>query len=86
MWDGRAWGIQVTDASERGMELRVLMSAPDAGTAWDMRCLVREKLIQFIQARYPESLPRMRAEWRQSDTSRSAPPILPLTEQGVPGR
>jgi len=38
------------------------MDARDAGTAWDLRCLVREKLIDFLQREYPESLPRTRAE------------------------
>jgi small-conductance mechanosensitive channel len=60
-WDKRAWGLQVTDATDRAVQLRALMSAPDAGTAWDLRCHVREKLIEFIQARHPGSLPRIRA-------------------------
>jgi small-conductance mechanosensitive channel len=62
LWDGKVWGIQVTNTSERAMELRALMSAPDSGKAWDLRCYVREKLIAFLQQRYPQSLPRMRAE------------------------
>jgi small-conductance mechanosensitive channel len=62
LWDGKAWGLQVTNASERTVELRALMSATDSGRAWDLRCLVREKLIAYLQERYPQSLPRMRAE------------------------
>jgi small-conductance mechanosensitive channel len=61
-WDQRAWGLQVTDASDRAIQLRALMSAADASAAWDLRCMVREKLIEFIQQRYPASLPRLRAE------------------------
>ena len=61
-WDGKAWGLQVTNASEHTMELRALMSASDSGTAWDLRCEVREKLISFLQSEYPDSLPRARAE------------------------
>jgi small-conductance mechanosensitive channel len=61
MWDGRAWVLQVTNATERTMELRALMSAPDAPSAWDLRCHVREKLIEFLQQNYPEALPRTRA-------------------------
>jgi hypothetical protein len=38
------------------------MSAPNSGTAWDLRCFVREKLITFLQTRYPQSLPKARAE------------------------
>ncbi len=60
MWDGKVWGLQVTDASEHTIQLRALMSAPDSGSAWDLRCHVREKLIAFLQQRHPESLPRLR--------------------------
>ncbi len=65
MWDGKAWGLQVTDATEHTLQLRALMSAPDSGTAWDLRCHVREKLVAFLQERYPRSLPRARAELSQ---------------------
>lgn len=61
-WDGKVQGLQVTDARERTLELRALMSAPNAGDAWDLRCHVREKLVEFIQRNYPQSLPRFRAE------------------------
>jgi small-conductance mechanosensitive channel len=61
-WDGKAWGLQVTNASEQTVEMRALMSAPDSGTAWDLRCEVREQLINFLQKNYPDSLPRARAE------------------------
>lgn len=62
LWDGKVWGVQVTDAKERTVELRALMSASDSGQSWDLRCLVREKMIAFLQERYPGSLPRVRAE------------------------
>ncbi len=64
LWDGKVWNLQVTDASERTIQLRALMSAPDASTAWDLRCHVRERLIGFLQRQHPESLPRVRAEIR----------------------
>ena len=62
MWDGKVWGLQVTNATDRTLELRALMSAANGSAAWDLRCFVREKLIAFLQQRYPESLPRTRAE------------------------
>ncbi|HEY3974165.1 MAG TPA: mechanosensitive ion channel domain-containing protein [Candidatus Sulfotelmatobacter sp.] len=62
MWDGKAWGLQVTNATDRTLELRALMSAPNGSRAWDLRCLVRERLVQFLQQNYPESLPRTRAD------------------------
>ena len=62
MWDGKVWGLQVTDATEHTLQLRALMSAADSSIAWDLRCHVREKLVAFLQERYPHSLPRVRAE------------------------
>ncbi|MDY0263456.1 mechanosensitive ion channel domain-containing protein [Syntrophotalea acetylenica] len=61
-WDGKVWGLQVTGTDNQTMELRALMSARDAGTAWDLRCAVREKLLSWLQSNYPECLPRVRAE------------------------
>jgi hypothetical protein len=62
IWDGKVWNLQVTNATEHTLELRALMSAADSGKAWDLRCHVREKLIALLRERYPESLPRTRAE------------------------
>jgi hypothetical protein len=62
LWDGKVWGLQVTNTTDRTMELRALMSAGDSSTAWDLRCYVREKLVLFLQQQYPNSLPRLRAE------------------------
>lgn len=61
-WDGEVWNLQVTDATEQTVELRALMSAPNSGAAWNLRCHAREKLIAYLQRQYPESLPRTRAE------------------------
>jgi hypothetical protein len=61
-WDPKVKVLQVTDAKEHTLDLRALASAADASTAWDLRCEVREKLIEFLQKNYPESLPRVRAE------------------------
>jgi len=63
-WDGKVCVLQVSDAKERTVELRALADARDAGTAWDLRCYIRENLIRFLQERYPHSLPTMRAELR----------------------
>ena len=60
-WDGRVNALQVTDAKERTLEIRALASAADASMAWDLRCEIREKLVDFLQRHSPESLPRTRA-------------------------
>jgi small-conductance mechanosensitive channel len=57
LWDGRTWALQVTDATERTIVLRALVSAADPGTAWELRCLVREKLIAYVQGTHPAALP-----------------------------
>ena len=60
-WDHKVCGLQVTNATERTVELRALMSAADASLAWNLRCKVREQLIAFVQKNSPQSLPRLRA-------------------------
>jgi hypothetical protein len=44
------------------MQIRALVSAVDSGKAWDLRCRVREGLIDYLQDHHPEGLPRLRAE------------------------
>lgn len=59
-WDRRDWVLQVTDTTETTMVVRVLASAVDAPTAWDLRCEIREALLTFLQENHPESLPVQR--------------------------
>src|SRR6478672_6786162 len=60
LWDGQTAALQITDFKEGTMELRLLMSARSSGAAFDLRCEVREKLIDFIQHEHPEALPHSR--------------------------
>ncbi|MEQ9298474.1 MAG: mechanosensitive ion channel [Cyclobacteriaceae bacterium] len=60
LWDGKTDVLQVTNLTDRTMELRALMSAKDSSTAWDLRVHVRENLINFLQEEYPEYLPKAR--------------------------
>ena len=62
LWDGRVCGLQVTDATDRSVQLRALVSASDASRAWDLRCLVREELVKFLQTEHPDCLPQARAQ------------------------
>ena len=62
LWDQRVASIVVTNATERTVELRALVSAADSSNAWDLRCLVREQLLKFLHAKFPDSLPRVRLE------------------------
>ena len=61
-WDRRVANLQVTEALERTIVVRALMSARNSPTAWDLRCEVREKMIAWLAAEHPRSLPRLRAE------------------------
>ncbi|MBF8640913.1 MULTISPECIES: mechanosensitive ion channel family protein [Pseudomonas] len=62
LWDGRVCVLQVTDASDRAIQLRVLVTSPDSSKNWDLRCHVRERLIAFVNREFPECLPQLRAE------------------------
>ncbi|GAB3295269.1 mechanosensitive ion channel [Hymenobacter humi] len=61
LWDQRVCVLHVTDAKERTLELRALVSAADASSVWELRCAVREQLVAFLQRDYPGSLPLTRA-------------------------
>jgi len=61
-WDRRVCVFQVTDANERAMQIRVLASSADSGRNWDLRCKIREGLLQFVQRNHPTGLPRYRGE------------------------
>ncbi|HWA91425.1 MAG TPA: mechanosensitive ion channel domain-containing protein [Rhizomicrobium sp.] len=62
LWDKDVVNLQVTDTTERTIEVRALVSAANSPSAWDLRCEVREKLLAFIQAELPFALPRRRNE------------------------
>jgi len=59
-WDRKVCGLQVTDTKQTTIEVRALVSSTDPGRLSDLRCEVREGLIQFLVRDYPESLPRSR--------------------------
>jgi len=61
-WDGDVSVLQIVNATDKVMELRALVSARDAGDAWDLRCSVRERLLRYIRREHPASLPRVRIE------------------------
>ena len=60
LWDKRVNACQVTNLSEHTMEIRCLLSASDASRQFDLRCIVREKMVAFIQKNYPDAFPRTR--------------------------
>jgi small-conductance mechanosensitive channel len=73
-WNGKTASVQVTDASDRAMQVRFLMSSASSTVLWELRCSVREDLIAFVRDHYPEHLPRLRAEL--TDTGNEHLPVL----------
>ena len=59
-WDRRVCVVQVTDVSERAMQLRILVSSGASGPNFDLRCELREGLIDFVQREFPQALPQLR--------------------------
>ncbi|MDX1665953.1 MAG: mechanosensitive ion channel [Saprospiraceae bacterium] len=62
LWDGKVKVVQVTDSTEKSMQVRFLMSARTSPEAWDLRCHVREAMITYLQRHHPECLPRTRVD------------------------
>ncbi|MEY9853995.1 small-conductance mechanosensitive channel [Leifsonia sp. EB41] len=62
LWDGRTGVLQVTDATQGWVRVRVLVTGKDAPTLFDLRCYVRERLIDWMQRYSDAALPRKRVE------------------------
>ncbi|TNC68783.1 mechanosensitive ion channel family protein [Rubellimicrobium roseum] len=77
LWDGQVINVAVTDFRQGEMELRILVSARNAARTFDLRCEMREKLIDWLQREIPDALPRTRAEIG-TDEGRSKPQAGPL--------
>jgi small-conductance mechanosensitive channel len=60
LWDGRTSVLQVTDAVAGYVRVRILVSAIDAPTLFDLRCYVREAIVTWMQRTMPTALPAQR--------------------------
>ena len=67
-WDKKVDVLQVTNATEKTVELRALMSAENSSIAWSLRCQVREKLLDYLQKNHPQCLPKTRVELNKKDS------------------
>ncbi|MDP2817835.1 MAG: mechanosensitive ion channel [Polaromonas sp.] len=76
-WDQRLCLLQVVDAGERSMQLRVLVTSGNASLNWDLRCKVREALVDFMQRDYTQYLPLLRAELASSPSPSQPAPSYP---------
>ena len=76
-WDGRVFAVQVTDATDRAIQVRVLVSSSSSGRNFDLRCKVREGMVAFLAREYPASLPQVRnlygsGEWQPAGDPEAA--------------
>ena len=79
-WDKRVNVLQVTNLSEHTMEIRCLLSAADSSQQFNLRCIVREKMIKFTQMNYPDAFPRTRF-WL--DEKRDGEPLLRMRNSHI---
>jgi len=77
LWNGRVLSLQVSGCTETTIELRALVSASNAAALWDLRCEVREKLIDYLQREYPTALPHRRYEAAESTPLKADRPQEP---------
>jgi hypothetical protein len=82
LWDERVSVLQVTEATAAAMKVRALVSAADAPRLWDLRCYVREHLVNWVRTNHPSAMPRLRAELTSVDDLAAAER---LTQPGVVG-
>jgi small-conductance mechanosensitive channel len=74
LWDKRVSVLQVTDAVGGYVRVRILVTAIDAPTLFDLRCFVREEMISWLYRSSPQSIPRTRVRVidEEPDVSRRA--------------
>ncbi|MEU4088898.1 mechanosensitive ion channel family protein [Streptomyces aureus] len=58
-WDGRDYGLAVTDSTPNTLQVRALVTAKDADDIWTVRVTVREQLISWLTEQHPYALPRL---------------------------
>ena len=71
LWDEKVCGLQVTNLTDRSMELRCLVSSRNSSDNFDLRCLIREKMTEWIQQTYPDAFPTTRFASRSDLTNQS---------------
>jgi small-conductance mechanosensitive channel len=72
LWDQQVQNIQVTDATDRAVQIRALVSARGSSDLWDLRCFVREAIVAYLRDAQPGMLPRVRVA--DADAALAEPP------------
>ncbi|MEU1403542.1 mechanosensitive ion channel domain-containing protein [Streptomyces sp. NPDC005728] len=74
-WDGRAYGLQVTDTTPNTIQVRALVTAKDADDIWTVRVTVREQMITWLSADHPYALPRVNTSDAASAPRHATSPV-----------
>jgi small-conductance mechanosensitive channel len=69
LWDGRVSVLQVSDATGGFVRIRILVSAADAGSLFDLRNYLREQLVEWVRRESPSAMPRSRVIVDGADTA-----------------
>ncbi|MCB5281437.1 MULTISPECIES: mechanosensitive ion channel family protein [Micrococcaceae] len=77
LWDKRVGVLQITDATKGFVRVRILVSAADSAALFDLRCLIREEMVLFLQKGHPSALPHVRLE--------TMPAARPAAKPGTKG-
>jgi small-conductance mechanosensitive channel len=85
LWDERVGVLQITDATGGFVRVRILVSAADSAALFDLRCLIREAMVTFLQHSHPEALPQQRWTEAASDGGPSTRRQQPLRGLGTSG-
>ena len=83
LWDGRTGVLQITDAVSGLVRVRILVSAEDSGTLFDLRCLVRETMVTYLQQHHAYALPRQRWEQVRAEPQPRRGSQAPAEETGA---
>ena len=91
LWDGEVCNLQVSETDKMTIQVRALATASTSPRAWDLRCYIREQMINWLQAEHPEAFPRVRAraEVAANEPMSVSPPPKPsdmeLGDQSLDG-
>jgi hypothetical protein len=85
-WDGEVAKLQVTNTKQATIEIRCILGARSAGSAFSLRCEVREKMIDFLQREHPEVLPRQRSEAVMAEAANAQAPKAQVVREAAGGR
>lgn len=68
-WDRRSANVLVTGSEGGYVTVRFKISAKNSDDQWDLRCLVREKIMTWLQQEHPEALPVTRVTMERPEAS-----------------